>query len=42
MVNAGCWQRQTAFQRSVNIDPDVGYAAVVDLRDLSLTVRKFV
>ena len=42
MVNAGCWQRQTAFQRSVNIDPDVGYAAVVDLQDLSLTVRKFV
>ena len=42
MVNAGCWQRQTAFQRSVNIDPDVGYAPIVDLRDLSLTVRKFV
>ena len=42
MVNAGCWQRQTDFQRSVNIDPDVGYAPIVDLRDLSLTVRKFV
>jgi Archaeal DNA polymerase II, small subunit/DNA polymerase delta, subunit B len=40
-VNSGCWQAQTAFQRSVNIDPDVGYAPVIDLDTLEMTVRKF-
>jgi len=40
-INSGCWQRQTAFQRSVNIDPDVGYAPIVDLDTLDLTLRKF-
>jgi DNA polymerase II small subunit len=40
-VNSGCWQAQTAFQRSVNIDPDVGYAPIVDLDTLDLTLRKF-
>ncbi|ESP87929.1 DNA-directed DNA polymerase II small subunit [Candidatus Halobonum tyrrellensis] len=40
-VNSGCWQEQTAFQRSVNIDPDVGYAPILDLDTLDMTVRKF-
>ena len=40
-VNSGCWQAQTAFQKSVNIDPDVGFAPIVDLDTLKLTVRKF-
>jgi DNA polymerase II small subunit len=40
-VNSGCWQAQTAFQKSVNIDPDAGFAPVVDLDTLDLTVRKF-
>jgi DNA polymerase II small subunit len=40
-VNSGCWQAQTAFQKSVNIDPDAGLAPVVDLDTLDLTVRKF-
>jgi DNA polymerase II small subunit len=40
-VNSGCWQAQTAFQESVNIDPDVGYAPVLDLDTLDMTVRKF-
>jgi DNA polymerase II small subunit len=33
-VNTGCWQAQTAFQKSVNIDPDTAYAPVVDLHRL--------
>ncbi|TSD14685.1 DNA-directed DNA polymerase II small subunit [Haloglomus irregulare] len=33
-VNTGCWQAQTAFQESVNIDPDTAYAPVVDLHRL--------
>ncbi|GAB6861070.1 DNA-directed DNA polymerase II small subunit [Haloplanus litoreus] len=40
-VNSGCWQAQTAFQKSVNIDPDAGFAPIVDLDTLDLTVRKF-
>ena len=41
-VNSGCWQSQTDFQKSVNIDPDVGYAPILDLDTLDMTVRKFV
>jgi len=41
-INSGCWQAQTSFQESVNIDPDAGYAPIVDLETLGLTVRKFV
>lgn len=40
-INSGCWQEQTSFQRSVNIDPDVGYAPIVDLDTLDVTARKF-
>jgi DNA polymerase II small subunit len=40
-VNSGCWQAQTSFQKSVNIDPDAGFAPIVDLDTLDLTVRKF-
>ena len=40
-VNSGCWQAQTAFQRSVNIDPDCGFAPVVDLDTLQLKVYRF-
>jgi DNA polymerase II small subunit len=41
-INSGCWQSQTGFQESVNLDPDVGFAPIVDLETLDLTVRKFV
>ncbi|WP_121820899.1 DNA-directed DNA polymerase II small subunit [Halostella salina] len=40
-INSGCWQEQTAFQQSVNIDPDAGFAPVVDLDTLEPTIRKF-
>ncbi|WP_134672467.1 DNA-directed DNA polymerase II small subunit [Halorussus marinus] len=40
-VNSGCWQAQTAFQKSVNIDPDAGFAPILDLDTLDMTVRKF-
>jgi len=42
MVNSGCWQHQTEFQQSVNIDPDVATAPILDLDTLDVTVRKFV
>ncbi|MFB6127819.1 MAG: DNA-directed DNA polymerase II small subunit [Halolamina sp.] len=41
-VNSGCWQAQTGFQESVNIDPDAGFAPILDLDTLDMTVRKFV
>ncbi|MEF8901393.1 MAG: DNA-directed DNA polymerase II small subunit, partial [Halovenus sp.] len=41
-INSSCWQSQTEFQRSVNLNPDVGYAPIVDLDTLDLTVRQFV
>ena len=40
-VNSGCWQEQTAFQKSVNIDPDAGFAPILDLDTLNMTVRQF-
>ncbi|MFU8867070.1 DNA-directed DNA polymerase II small subunit [Natronococcus sp.] len=40
-INSGCWQAQTDFQKSVNIQPDAGFAPIVDLDTLDVTVRKF-
>ncbi|NEU59118.1 DNA-directed DNA polymerase II small subunit [Halorussus sp. MSC15.2] len=40
-VNSGCWQAQTDFQKSVNIDPDAGFAPILDLDTLDMTVRQF-
>ncbi|WP_136716923.1 DNA-directed DNA polymerase II small subunit [Halorientalis salina] len=40
-INSGCWQAQTDFQKSVNIDPDCAMAPIVDLDTLNLTIRKF-
>jgi len=40
-INSSCWQSQTAFQKSVNLDPDVAYAPIVDLSTLDLTIRQF-
>ncbi|WP_336326384.1 DNA-directed DNA polymerase II small subunit [Halovenus sp. HT40] len=42
MVNSSCWQAQTDFQKKVNLDPDVGYAPIIDLQTLDLTIRQFV
>jgi DNA polymerase II small subunit len=42
MVNSSCWQAQTDFQKRVNLDPDVGYAPIIDLQTLDLTIRQFV
>ncbi|MFC6837000.1 DNA-directed DNA polymerase II small subunit [Halomarina ordinaria] len=40
-INSGCWQEQTDFQKSVNIDPDHAFAPIVDLDTLELTIRDF-
>lgn len=41
VVNSGCWQEQTAFQRSVNIEPDPAHAVIVALDTLDVTIRSF-
>jgi DNA polymerase II small subunit len=41
-INSSCWQSQTDFQKSVNLEPDVGFAPIVDLQTLDLTIRQFV
>lgn len=41
MVNTGAWQTQTEYQKAVNIKPDVGYAAVLDLETHDVTLRSF-
>ena len=41
-INSSCWQSQTDFQKSVNLDPDVGYAPIINLETFELTIRQFV
>lgn len=40
-VNSSCWQSQTNYQRRVNLTPDTGYAPILELDTLEVTVRKF-
>ena len=40
-INSGCWQAQTDFQKSVNIDPDTAYAPIVSLDTLDLRIQHF-
>lgn len=42
VLNSGCWQAQTDFQRRNNLDPDPARAPILDLQTLELTIRKFV
>lgn len=41
VINSGCWQAQTDFQRRNNLQPEPGYAPILDLDTLDVTVRKF-
>jgi DNA polymerase II small subunit len=41
-VNSSCWQSQTDFQASVNLNPDVAYVPIVDLQTLDLQYAQFV
>ena len=40
-VNTGAWQGQTPYQKAMNIQPDVGYAGVLDLSTLELELKQF-
>lgn len=41
VINTGCWVDQTKFQEKLNIDPDVGYATIVNLKDNTLKTKEF-
>lgn len=41
LVNSGTWQDQTSYQREVGLEPTVGTAVIVDLKTLSVKVKKF-
>lgn len=41
VVNTGCWVYQTAFQKKLNIEPDVGYATVININDLDVSAVNF-
>ena len=40
-INSSCWQAQTDFQKSVNLDPDVGFVPTVRLDTFDLSIREF-
>jgi len=41
LVNTGTWQEQTSYQRSMGLEPTVGTIAIVNLKTLSLKLKKF-
>ena len=41
MFNTSCWQYQTDFQKSKDIQPDVGYVTVMDLSTHEYEVKQF-
>lgn len=41
VVNTGAWQSQTSYQKKMNIQPDVGYAGVLDLSTLDMEFKMF-
>lgn len=41
VVNTGTWQKQTDFQKAKNVEPDVGYAPVINLGNFEMEILKF-
>jgi DNA polymerase II small subunit len=41
IINSGCWQKRTAFQEKMNVNPEVGTAPIVDLSTQDIEIRKF-
>lgn len=41
LINTGAWQEQTSYQRSMGLNPTIGVAAVLNLKDLSIRLKQF-
>ncbi|MEM0349885.1 MAG: metallophosphoesterase [Candidatus Caldarchaeum sp.] len=41
LVNAAAWQDQTDYQKSLGLEPDVGYAAVLNLASMNVEMKSF-
>ena len=41
MINSGCWQKRTEYQKQKNVIPDVGTAPVLNLNTGKINVKKF-
>lgn len=41
IINTGTWQEQTSYQKGMGLEPTVGTAAVVNLRTLTVKLKKF-
>jgi len=41
LVNAAAWQDQTDYQRSLGLEPDVGYAAVLNIASMNVEMMSF-
>lgn len=41
VVNSGCWQEQSDYQESKNVNPDVAYAIVVELSTGNMEIMDF-
>lgn len=41
LVNSGTWQDQTSFQREIGLEPTVGTAILINLKTLTVRLKKF-
>ena len=41
IINSGCWQRQTSYQKKMGITPIYGVAPLINLQTLNLTPIDF-
>lgn len=41
IINSGCWQKRTEYQKQKNIIPDVGTAPILDLSNGSIDIKQF-
>lgn len=41
LLNAGCWQDQTSYQRAIGLEPTVGTAILVDLHNMLAKIKSF-
>ena len=41
LINSGCWQRQTSYQKKMGVTPTYGVTSIVNLKTLNLSIVDF-